>query len=343
MRDEASDALFLESAQFEGRGTVLADENFQPSNLPDGLDLTLISNRIDYQVLEEQGIEVKINDFRPDSLTGESQDYLLMRLPKSKVLSEYLFRLAFWLLKPQGRLIIAGNNQEGVKRIIKESEKQFGHLETQKLLGKGLRYAHFRKRNTSKLEREELLKDPYFEEHHFSWNELSFTSKAGIYGDQKIDEGSQFLVDALKEIPLSGELLDLGVGYGFLTIALAKEHSLDAIYGTENNITAFESCQKNLAANGVSAELFLTNVADGVTCKNIRTIVSNPPFHQGFSTSVHLTERFLAATKSLLHRKGAAYFVVNRFIAIERLAESVHLNVEAIAQNGQFKVLKLTH
>jgi 16S rRNA (guanine1207-N2)-methyltransferase len=70
-------------------------------------------------------------------------------------------------------------------------------------------------------------------------------------------------------------------------------------------------------------------------------ILCNPPFHQGFSTSGALAEKFLSQIKRLLSAQGKALVVVNQFIPLERVAQGKFNHIETVVNEHGFKVLQL--
>ncbi len=342
MIDEASRALFRDGAKIlKGQGILFADENFHTNEVFKGADLRFFTDRLDIaKQLEKLGLRGEISDFDLSVVGNNSQDFVLFRLSKMKLLTHYLLEEAARILKPEGRLVLTGNNQEGIKSVIKSAEK-IGELTVMELLGKGLRYANVIKKAGAELH----LKGEEYRE----WIEIRspegalFKTKPGIYGYKKIDEGSEFLVQTLKKEALKGDLLDLGCGYGYLSLLLAQQPGVSRLIATDNNIAAVEACRKNLRflSESLPISVTLDDCGSEIQENSMDYIVCNPPFHQGFSTSKDLTRKFVRAVRRILKRKGAAYFVVNRFIGIEKICEEEQIKFTEIATNRQFKILML--
>lgn len=51
--------------------------------------------------------------------------------------------------------------------------------------------------------------------------EYTFTSDVGVFSKNEVDFGSRLLIEQFQEPAVSGDLLDLGCGYGPIGIALA--------------------------------------------------------------------------------------------------------------------------
>ena len=210
---EASNALFRDQALIQqGTGLLIADESFDLSGVSAKENIRYITNRKDIDdQLQAIGFDGNLSDFVLEDAPDNFFDFILFRLNKSKILTNYLLVQANRILKDGGSLILTGNNKEGVKSVIKHAEKM-GQVAELELLGKGLRYARIEKiaGNELELNGEEyrefiVIEDPV--------QDLEFVSKPGIYGYKKIDEGSQFLAETLNKdkFSLEGKVLAVTV------------------------------------------------------------------------------------------------------------------------------------
>jgi len=183
-----------------------------------------------------------------------------------------------------------------------------------------------------------------------AWRDRDIMSKPGTFGWQKIDDGSAFLLDQLEnlatQLPVPSRLLDLGCGYGFLSVGakLVTEH-----YWPNTQWLATDNCAAALTAfnaNGGSwAEVFAGDRGLDESGQPLRApvdlILCNPPFHQGFSPTGDITEKFLKAMQRWLTPKGQALIVVNQFVGVEKRAQGLFKHCHTIADNGSFKVMLL--
>lgn len=198
--------------------------------------------------------------------------------------------------------------------------------------------------NTTATETIDKASPPQVVENTYSPETFTFYSKPGVFGWNKIDPGSAFLIEQLDTFieqmatpPQS--LLDLGCGYGFLTLMsyhLPVQHRV----ATDNNATALLAAQKNIDLSGINVDLIADDCGENITEK-FDLILCNPPFHQGFNIDSQLTEKFLRNTQRLLTPKGAALYVVNQFIPLEQKASSLFGTIVQIAENRSFKVIEL--
>lgn len=340
---EASNALFRDQALIQqGTGLLIADESFDLSGVSAKENIRYITNRKDIDdQLQAIGFDGNLSDFVLEDAPDNFFDFILFRLNKSKILTNYLLVQANRILKDGGSLILTGNNKEGVKSVIKHAEKM-GQVAELELLGKGLRYARIEKiaGNELELNGEEyrefiVIEDPV--------QDLEFVSKPGIYGYKKIDEGSQFLAETLNKdkFSLEGKVLDLGCGYGYLAASIGKNPKIETLVATDCNVASVMLCSHNLEELGIEALVTLDDCGSELEDRSFDRIVCNPPFHQGFSTSQDLTVKFVKNIRRLLRRKGIAYLVVNRFIAIEKVCYDEYVKCTEMSGNPQFKILKL--
>ncbi len=340
---EAFSALANYAQKYSGLTSLwFVDENYDVSDNPILIPFTnAVTNRIDIADYLKQYGSVNLSDYDCSEYADASFDVVYLRVPKAKALLNHLIREAIRILKPQGKFICVGFNDEGIKNTFKKIEKAFGELVEQELVGKGLRIAEFSLINPKM----DQIEDRDYASVKSIANELSLnlSSKAGIYGAEKIDQGSLFLCEAFlqhcSEMTFD-KVLDIGCGNGLISLVLAKTLSSSEFIATDNNITATTLCELNFANNDVKGSVVLDDCAQTIASKQFDLIISNPPFHQGFDTSENLTMRFLAATERLLNKKGEAWFVMNRFLKIESLAKRTSLQLDLMSENGQFKVLR---
>jgi 16S rRNA (guanine1207-N2)-methyltransferase len=343
VNDDAFSALAAYAQKYsELKSLWFVDENYDVSANPVSMTVTeAVTNRIDIADYLKKYGSVNLSDYDCSQYTDASFDVVYFRVPKAKALLNHLIREAMRILKPQGKLICVGFNDEGIKNTFKKIEKAFGELVEQELLGKGLRIAEFALINP----KIDQIEDRDYTVVKSITNELSLnlSSKAGIYGAEKIDQGSLFLCETVLEhcgTKAFEKVLDIGCGNGLISLVLAKTFISSEFIATDNNITAVILCELNFSNNGVKGSVILADCADTIASKQFDLIVSNPPFHQGFDTSENLTIRFLAATERLLTKKGEAWFVMNRFLKIESLAKRTSLQMDLMSENSQFKILR---
>lgn len=283
------------------------------------------------------------NDFDFAPFGGQSLEQIFYRVSKEKPLVHHIINQASRTLRHHGQLFLCGHKNDGTKTYIDKAARRLSC--DKKIQKQGPVYS-------AVLTRGKDLGEPLDDSDYPRSRliaELETTrvySKPGLFGWQKIDQGSEFLVSQLPELlrertALPESLLDLGCGYGYLSL-MTRELTVQRRVLTDNNAAAINLAEVNCRENNLAAEVVAADCGDSLE-ETFDLILCNPPFHQGFVVSGDLTDKFLAHSQRLLSKTGSAFFVVNAFIPLERLARAYFTKVDRRADNGRFKVVQLCH
>jgi 16S rRNA (guanine1207-N2)-methyltransferase len=347
MTDPAFDVLLMclhEPTAVTGTTLWVADEQaleIMPS-LAGSPNVLVISNRIDVvQAAEQAGVIAQFSDFDFSALANSSIARVIYRLSKEKPVVHHVLNEAARLLAPGGELFFAGFKNEGTKTYRDKARELFGHADWQK--NSTVYLASF-VQPAVRVEAGLLETQNYAQLRLMETENETFYSKPGVFGWNKIDRGSAFLVEHLLEFlallsQSPSSLLDLGCGYGYLT-AHTRNWPLVRRVATDNNAGAIVSATKTAQHYGISVDVLADDCGRSLQEK-FDVILCNPPFHQGFRTEDRLTKTFLQQTQRLLTSQGAALFVVNMFIPLESAAEAYFHSVQTLANNGSFKLVVL--
>jgi len=348
MSDSAFNQLIPYLKDTNKRSLWLADENLLSANLRPNDAVTVITNRIDLeQQLQKQDWKVLFSDYDFSIIADNSLDQVIYRISKEKLVVHHIINEAFRCLKEDGQLILAGDKGEGIKTYFSKAKKLFGEGESSKA-DKDTWLAILSKHNEVS---NKQLDDKNYHELRVTCSDtqhdssFEFYSKPGVFGWDKVDKGSAYLIENLDSFLMTlieppKNALDLGCGYGYLSLNLSY---LDIpVVATDNNAAAIKACDRNFDRYPINGKVIAASCAEGITEK-FDLIVCNPPFHAGFSVDGDLTDRFLKAAHDRLHSRGVACFVTNIHIPIERKAHQYFHQAECIMSNGNFKLVRLTH
>lgn len=355
MSDPSWDLLQSALSQHQNDALWLVDENIQHNALHSVAqmakpDIFAISNRFDIHLaLSRLTIANEFSDF---NFGQKLYSAIFFRLAKEKALNHFLVNQAFQHLKTGGMLYIAGGKKEGIKSIMPKIESLFSGCEEKRRGTKQSLLGIFCKQNEQPGS-DWLDDNDYPTLRPISNDDPPLYSKPGQFGWNKIDTGSAILGEFLPEFlqlfkkpPVS--LLDLGCGYGYLCCA-ALRFPFERIVATDNNAAAIVAVKKNLALHGANlsgdgtgncAAVIADDCAQSIREK-FQCIICNPPFHQGFSVTQDLTDKFLQATQRLLTSGGRALFVVNQFIPLEKKAQTRFAEITTHVDSGGFKLIGL--
>lgn len=109
---------------------------------------------------------------------------------------------------------------------------------------------------------------------------FTFNTTWGLFSPEKIDEGTQILLENIDTKNLkTGDIFDLGCGYGALGIPLAKLFPDATVHMADKDFVAVAYAEKNAKLNNISnTKSYLSNGFDQVPKDaKFQTIISNLP------------------------------------------------------------------
>nr|WP_010131350.1 methyltransferase [Microbulbifer agarilyticus] len=319
----------------------IADENSK-AQLKAGLPFrgTLLSNRWDIaQAAEQAGITALFSDF---DLGAVERNFSRIVYPvsKEKAAVHHVINTAAACLHANGELILVGSKNSGIKTYAQKAAQRFGRGKN--LQKHGTEYASHNQLN-SDATLGALLDDSNYRTLRKLDPLNGLFSKPGLFGWNKVDVGSAQLAQHFsKHLPKTPfNALDLGCGFGYLSIQLAHLNPDAHIVATDNNAAALLACQSNFDASGIKGEVIAGDAGAQIASGSVDVVVCNPPFHQGFQVEGDLTDRFLAEAARALRTDGSALFVVNEFIPLARKAEGLFRDVSLLEKAKGFCVFRL--
>ena len=109
---------------------------------------------------------------------------------------------------------------------------------------------------------------------------LVLDTDSGVFSRTEIDKGSRALLDALPE-RFAGDVLDMGCGYGALGICFGKASPGCRLTMADINERAVLLAKANARANGVTADVLLSDGFAALAGRRFDLIVINPPIRAG--------------------------------------------------------------
>ena len=168
--------------------------------------------------------------------------------------------------------------------------------------------------------------------------ELTFQTDAGVFSRGEVDTGTRLLLEALPE-QMTGEILDLGCGWGVIGITIAKKWPETRVTMADVNTRALELSRENAKRN--RAEVICAE-SDGMEAFRGRTfdaVVTNPPIRAG----KQVIYRMFSDAAGCLKPEGTLYLVIRKQQGAEsciRYLQTVYAEVKKLDRSGGFWVLK---
>jgi 16S rRNA (guanine1207-N2)-methyltransferase len=168
---------------------------------------------------------------------------------------------------------------------------------------------------------------------------LELETDAGVFSPGRLDPGTRLLLDAAPPPPDTGDLLDLGCGYGPLALVLAARSPGARVWATDVNSRALGLCERNAAAAGLGNVRCLPPGDPGLPGR-VDLIWSNPPIRIG-KAALH---DLLAGWLGRLAPGGAAYLVVARNLgsdSLQRWLADGGRTADRVAARAGYRVLRV--
>ena len=166
---------------------------------------------------------------------------------------------------------------------------------------------------------------------------FTFFSDLGVFSKNHVDYGSRLLVkEILKEKKEASSILDVGCGYGFIGIVLAK-HFQCQVDMTDVNKRAIHLCEKNIEKNKVQGMAFLSDAYENVS-KKYDLIVTNPPIRAGKK----IVLKILLEARNFLEKNGELWFVIRKDQGVKSIMKEIQdrYKLEVINKDKGFYIVR---
>lgn len=152
----------------------------------------------------------------------------------------------------------------------------------------------------------------------------------GLFSGDHLDQGTALLIDHLPSIIPDTRLLDVGCGYGPISVVAAGRGAHVAYLDVD--ATALRMTGQNLAAHGLTGDPLLCADLSELERDTYDYVVSNPPTHAGSDVLRFLFDGMRRAVRS----RGHVTIVVRRHLAYEKWIG----RHEVVADDGKYKLLR---
>ena len=136
---------------------------------------------------------------------------------------------------------------------------------------------------------------------------LRFETDSGVFSRTEIDKGTDILLRTLPET-LSGDVLDMGCGYGVIGVSVGKCWKDTRITMADVNERACDLSRKNAMNNGVSAKVLVSDGYAQVLGNRYDLILQNPPIRAGKAVIYQM----FADAATCLREGGQLWLVIRK-------------------------------
>jgi 16S rRNA (guanine1207-N2)-methyltransferase len=144
--------------------------------------------------------------------------------------------------------------------------------------------------------------------------ELTLTTASGVFSPERVDPGTAVLLAGAPQPPATGDLLDVGCGWGPITLSLALSSPDATVWAVDVNERVLDLVRENARAAGLVNVNAVT--PDGVPDDVVfASIWSNPPIRVGKEVLHGLLETWLPR----LEPGSDAWLVVQKNLGADSL------------------------
>ncbi|MGY3128489.1 16S rRNA (guanine1207-N2)-methyltransferase [Agrococcus sp. UYP33] len=172
--------------------------------------------------------------------------------------------------------------------------------------------------------------------------EREMVTATGVFSGDRLDVGTAVLLDAVPEPPETGELLDLGCGWGPIATTLALRSPAARVWAVDVNARALSLVERNAELLSISN---ITAASPELVPDDVRfdVIWSNPPIRIGKAELHAMLERWIPR----LAPGATAWLVVQKHLGADSLlrwlAERFEgFDVERVDSRKTYRIIAVT-
>lgn len=171
--------------------------------------------------------------------------------------------------------------------------------------------------------------------------DLELTTAKGVYSPDRLDPGTAILLADAPDPARTGNLLDIGCGWGPISITLGLRSPDAHVWGVDVNRRSLDLARTNADAIGLGNVTFCE--PDEVPPDlHFDTIWSNPPIHVGKAALHAILEQWLPR----LTDDGVAHLVVQKHLGSDSLQKWINaqdwgLTCTRLSSSKAFRILEV--
>jgi len=171
----------------------------------------------------------------------------------------------------------------------------------------------------------------------FAGKVLAFDTDAGVFSKQHVDPGSELLCKSLPD-DLSGDVLDMGCGWGAMTVMTLARFPKANVTMADVNERALGLAVSNVEKNRMMAKAVLSDGFEKIEGM-FDAVITNPPIRAGKAVIYKMFED----AKAHLRENGSLYLVIRKQqgapSALKFLKE-LYRKAEVIERDGGYWIIR---
>ena len=262
---------------------------------------------------------------------------VLIKIPKtSALLEDQLIKLKAHI-NTETHIIAAAMTRNIHTSTLKLFEKILGTTTTSLAKKKArLIFATYEK---AKIE----IKPPYPKDYHVKSLGIYLSNHANIFSKDKLDLGTQLMLEQFKNLPLAKNMVDLGCGNGVLGIIAKRHQPQSVIHFLDESYMAVASAKMNyekIYKDHTQSEFIVSDGLNQLSISHVDLILCNPPFHQQHTVGDQIAWRMFTQSAKYLKEGGELWIVGNRHLHYAAKLKKIFGNSQIISTNKKFQVIR---
>lgn len=185
--------------------------------------------------------------------------------------------------------------------------------------------------NDENIKTNEIKKDVFIGDKRYS-----FITDNGVFSKKGLDFGTRTLLESLDLSKISGNVLDVGCGYGPIGIYVASNTDAD-VHMIDINKRSLDLARKNAELNKVFVNIYESNAYENVNEK-FDFIISNPPIRVGKK----ILYGILMDAKKFLKKSGELWIVIHKDQGAKTVMKDLarEYTVTLVTKNKGFYIIR---
>lgn len=137
--------------------------------------------------------------------------------------------------------------------------------------------------------------------------DFKFKTDNGVFSKNRLDFGTRFLLETIPIEEMNGNILDVGCGYGVISIILSKKLNIE-VDGVDVNKRAVHLANMNSKLNNTKNVNFMVSDCYEMVDKKYDYIITNPPIRAGKEVIYKIFDE----AKDHLKENGTLFIVIRK-------------------------------
>lgn len=169
---------------------------------------------------------------------------------------------------------------------------------------------------------------------------LKFYTDNGVFSKKNVDFGTKTLLESFYTDKEKANVVDIGCGYGVISIFLAKKYELYSFTMVDVNSRSLNLSEKNIKLNNLknNFKVLENNALDDIN-DNFDIAITNPPIRAG----KEVVHKIMKQSYETLNADGELWVVIQKkqgMASCKKLLENMFSYVEVVKKNKGYYILK---